>query len=339
MTSADRAANDLLAAVRHGASTGDLAEAVSRALAPVVPHDAVYLVGTCPTAGFGPESFSFWHGAEVTFGHDLLHDYNSGVHPLQPEELLRRVLPAGVTTAEGAARDLFRTHGVGCEMRLLLRDARGVWGTLGLLRAQDGKAFDDADVEHAHRLTPTLIRFLHDYVVRGPLVPTQPAPPPGVVILGPDHAIRSASPQARGMLDWLRGGHSSPEWVFLAFLSGLSMRLRRQPPGTSLTMLGPAANFGRWMMCQAQFLDGSAGEVAAIIQPASAPQLLPQFGDWYGLTARERQIAAALCGGGTLKQLARRLDLSVHTVNDHLKSVYRKTGVTGRDELAAALIT
>ncbi|MFE6838573.1 LuxR C-terminal-related transcriptional regulator [Streptomyces sp. NPDC057705] len=41
--------------------------------------------------------------------------------------------------------------------------------------------------------------------------------------------------------------------------------------------------------------------------------------------------------GASVKQIARRLDLSAYTVNDHLKAVFRRTGADGRDELGAAL--
>jgi DNA-binding CsgD family transcriptional regulator len=38
------------------------------------------------------------------------------------------------------------------------------------------------------------------------------------------------------------------------------------------------------------------------------------------------------------KQIAHRLEISVWTVSEHLSSVYRKFGVTGREELVGALI-
>ncbi|MFF3583201.1 LuxR C-terminal-related transcriptional regulator [Streptomyces mirabilis] len=37
------------------------------------------------------------------------------------------------------------------------------------------------------------------------------------------------------------------------------------------------------------------------------------------------------------KSIARRLELSQHTVNDHLGAVYRMLGVSGREELFACL--
>ncbi|MFF4726222.1 LuxR C-terminal-related transcriptional regulator [Streptomyces mirabilis] len=41
--------------------------------------------------------------------------------------------------------------------------------------------------------------------------------------------------------------------------------------------------------------------------------------------------------GLAAKNIARRLELSQHTVNDHSRAVYRKLGVSGREELFACL--
>ncbi|HET6988703.1 MAG TPA: helix-turn-helix transcriptional regulator, partial [Kribbella sp.] len=64
-------------------------------------------------------------------------------------------------------------------------------------------------------------------------------------------------------------------------------------------------------------------------------QVLPAFSTWCGLSRRETEVLALVGAGLAAKQIARRLGLSVLTVNDHLRSTYRKTGVTGRDELLA----
>ena len=71
------------------------------------------------------------------------------------------------------------------------------------------------------------------------------------------------------------------------------------------------------------------------IQAAAGRLLLPALSHWYGLTARERQILHHLSTGEAPKHTARLLDLSTHTVNDHLQAIYRKTGAAGRDELTA----
>lgn len=55
------------------------------------------------------------------------------------------------------------------------------------------------------------------------------------------------------------------------------------------------------------------------------------------LTGREYEIAVRAAGRQRSREIARALDLSVRTVDNHLARAYRKLGITGRDELREAL--
>ena len=55
------------------------------------------------------------------------------------------------------------------------------------------------------------------------------------------------------------------------------------------------------------------------------------------LTRRQREIAERVVAGGTSREVATELVVSIRTVENHLAAIYRKLGVSGRDELAAAL--
>ena len=57
------------------------------------------------------------------------------------------------------------------------------------------------------------------------------------------------------------------------------------------------------------------------------------------LSQRERQVLIFLMGGDSLKQVAKRLQLSHHTVGDYVKSIYRQLGVNSRAELLSHFIT
>ena len=54
-----------------------------------------------------------------------------------------------------------------------------------------------------------------------------------------------------------------------------------------------------------------------------------------GLTQRETELLRHQATGTDTRGLARRMSLSEHTVQDHLKSVFAKTGVRSRRELLA----
>ncbi|WP_433260535.1 helix-turn-helix transcriptional regulator [Actinosynnema sp. CS-041913] len=314
----NRLRHELSEASGRGISSEHLGAVVSREIASVVAHEALRLEGTNPTLGSGPGAFEFWHGYEA----DL-------------------VRAGGDHRSDQDTQRLFGDHGVGCELRLTLRDGRGVWGTLRLLRARGVKPFEADDARRIADLGPSLIAALRGYVTAGPLAPTVPLLPPGVMIVGPDHKVRSVTPQARSWHRLLAQGHNLPDWASAAFVAELSVVTRahaRDPRARPPVVYGPAASYGRWVAMHGQPLDSSAtGDVAVLVQAATGALLLPAFCDWYGITTRERQVVAELYDGAAPKQIARRLDLSVHTVNDHLKAVFHRTGAGGRDELVAAL--
>jgi len=62
--------------------------------------------------------------------------------------------------------------------------------------------------------------------------------------------------------------------------------------------------------------------------PPTAP---PATGD-VKLTARELAVLEALGAGWSFKETAQRHGVSVHTVGDHVKAIYRKLAVNSRSE-------
>jgi DNA-binding CsgD family transcriptional regulator len=57
----------------------------------------------------------------------------------------------------------------------------------------------------------------------------------------------------------------------------------------------------------------------------------------WGLTRREREVAQLVIDGLSSEDIAAALFISVHTVRDHLKVIFAKTGVSRRQDLVAAL--
>lgn len=74
-----------------------------------------------------------------------------------------------------------------------------------------------------------------------------------------------------------------------------------------------------------EFQAGNSAEVAAA--PACAEML----------STRETEILELLSLGYRNKEIARRKDLSPHTVNSHVRNIYRKLSVNSRSELRAVL--
>ena len=68
-------------------------------------------------------------------------------------------------------------------------------------------------------------------------------------------------------------------------------------------------------------------------QPTQGQAMLGQTTQ--SLTAREEDVLALIGGGLMIKQVAAKLGISYHTVNDNIKAIYRKLGIHTRAQAAS----
>ena len=117
------------------------------------------------------------------------------------------------------------------------------------------------------------------------------------------------------------------------------------PPGESrpVVTLGGAGRDLPGMLSR----DADASQIDAAIRAVAAGLIVRWPGAETGfgamretdahalLTPRELEVLAALAEGITNKAIARRLDISLHTVKFHVESVFRKLGARTRTEAVA----
>ena len=77
--------------------------------------------------------------------------------------------------------------------------------------------------------------------------------------------------------------------------------------------------------------------VAILIEAARPAELASAIADLHGFTDRERMITERVARGLPTKEISNELHLSAYTVQDHLKSIFDKTGSSSRGELVARL--
>ena len=95
---------------------------------------------------------------------------------------------------------------------------------------------------------------------------------------------------------------------------------------------------GNWLTVRASVLgDGPDSSVAVLMEEARPHELAPLIADAYGLTDRERRVTELVAQGLPTTDIGQRLHLSAYTVQDHLKSIFDKTGAGSRGELVARL--
>jgi DNA-binding NarL/FixJ family response regulator len=175
------------------------------------------------------------------------------------------------------------------------------------------------------------------YPVR-PLARHGTMPGAGVVALTPDNRLVAASAEAQAWLDDLVPGGDDQTYPsdVTRVLFDAAHALRRGDLSRASTCLRTVS--GHWLRVEATALAVDEADVAVVLQPATVQQLLRTLAACNKLTARESEVLGLLAHGLAGKQIARQLAISPLTVNEHLRSLYRKCGVTGREELFGRLI-
>jgi two-component system nitrate/nitrite response regulator NarL len=105
---------------------------------------------------------------------------------------------------------------------------------------------------------------------------------------------------------------------------------------------GPEADQAGWLPrdCAANQIDAALAAVAAgltvrIAETQAGFAAMEEHAPDVLLTPREMEVLTAIADGLTNKMIARRLEISLHTVKFHVESVFRKLGVRTRTEAVA----
>ncbi len=81
-------------------------------------------------------------------------------------------------------------------------------------------------------------------------------------------------------------------------------------------------------------LNSGFGTLTANATPASRGVTLEPLPEWERLTPRENEVLTYLSKGFTIKEIANLMGIKWFTVNDHIKSIYKKLNVSSRAEAA-----
>jgi DNA-binding CsgD family transcriptional regulator len=95
---------------------------------------------------------------------------------------------------------------------------------------------------------------------------------------------------------------------------------------------------GTWVVLHGACLTSTgAPRIAVIIEPAHPSRIYPLLMSAYGLTEREKDVTRLVLQGASTTQIAAELTVSAHTVQQHLKSIFDKTGVRSRRDLVGKI--
>ena len=230
------------------------------------------------------------------------------------------------------------TMGGDQELILGLRTKSGeVWGALGLYREPERPLFDSAEKQFLQAAAPYLAEGARRALLVGESRDPEGPDAPCLLILNERWQVDSITPGAERWLSELPDGDWAAGRLPSAVVAVAARALRSAAkPGdpTGVAVSRVLSRAGTWLVLHGACLGaGRAPRVAVIVEPAHPARIYPLLMSAYGLTERERDVTRLVLQGNSTVEIAESLVVSVHTVQQHLKSIFDKTGVRSRRDL------
>ena len=228
-------------------------------------------------------------------------------------------------------QEVQRRYGVVDVASVVLRDRFGCWGFLDLWSR---RAYGADDVELLRHLAPGLTAALRVRQSRTfGVVPARTGrslPGPAVLLMRDDLSILGQTDAAQ---EWLRMMLPQPDGVRPIPAGAYNVAAQLLAGENGVDDHEPMARIhltdGLWVTLRASRVDPS-DLIAVAIESTAPGDRLDVFARANGLSDRERELVQLLAQGADTAEAASRMSVSPHTVQDHLKAVFTKTGTRNR---------
>jgi DNA-binding CsgD family transcriptional regulator len=348
-----RAARRIDALAAERLPTQLLVERVAEALRAAMPVDALVLAATDPDTLLALGA-GVVHGMPATVCHPFweyefeVPDFNKfddlARGPRQVADL--HAATGGRPERSARWRELRTLMDSDAELRATFNAGGHSWGLLQLNRAGTAHGFSAEEVAFVEAVAPAVGRALRLSLISEPA--RRPAGRgPGMVIVDAANRLVSVTPEALAWFDELESVRRLPDPALgvdvpsEVWVAAQEARARAAAGvAAAATRTRARTRSGVWLLIHASCLQGAEGmaaDAAVVIEPAKASEVAPLIVEAYELTPREVDVTRALARGLTTNEIARELHLSRYTVQDYLKSVYEKAGVSSRGELVAKM--
>ncbi|MBW3591921.1 MAG: LuxR C-terminal-related transcriptional regulator, partial [Actinobacteria bacterium] len=238
-----------------------------------------------------------------------------------------------------AWREVIRPMGGDQELLVALRDrSNAAWGILGLYREPDRPPFSPEEIRFLRKVAPHLGAGAQRALLIGEAADPEGPEAPGLVILDGDWGIESLTPGTQRWLDELPDGDrwtKNPLPPAVLAVAGRALgSSTNDGAAAEMAFSRVLSNSGRWLVLHGAAMVGSGTKrVAVIIEPAHPAKIYPLLMAAYQLTEREQEVTRLVLHGNSTAQIAEALTVSPHTVQQHLKTIFDKTGVRSRRDL------
>jgi len=228
------------------------------------------------------------------------------------------------------------------ELLIRLRSKSGpVWGILGLYREPDRPLFSESEKSFLRAAAPHLADGARQALLIGEATDPEDLDAPGLLIITERWEVDSATPGVSRWMSELPDGDWNAGQIASAVLAVAAQAMRSADERNRSGEVAASrvhSRSGVWIVLHgAALTSGASRRVAVIIEPAHPARIYPLLMSVYGLTAREQDVTRFILQGRSTIDIALDLSMSVHTVQEHLKNVFDKTGVRSRRDLVAKI--
>jgi len=229
-------------------------------------------------------------------------------------------------------REYLRPRGIDQEAAVALRDSTGqTWGTLRLNRTPDQPQFDADERAFLRCIAPHLAGGVRRGLLLGEAIEPDWPDGPGLVVVGDGLELESVSANAIRWLEEMTGRDGGESAAVLS----VAARARTDEQRAVARVHGDS---GRWFLLHGtRIVEPEGTRAAVIIEPVARARIATVLMAAYGLTSREREITRLVLQGQATARIAEALVISPVTVQQHLKSIFAKTGVHSRRDLVCTV--
>lgn len=237
-------------------------------------------------------------------------------------------------------RDFVQPYGGDQQLMVALRSKQAEpWGLLALYRETGQREFDKGEISFLAAVAAALAEGARRGLLLGEATDPDGPHAPSLIVLDEDWQVHSMTPGAQELLAELPGGEVSAARGALpaCVLSVAGRALRSLETAETTGQVAVArvrSDSGHWMILHgAPLLRDGNRRVAVIVERGDPDRLAPLLMAAYELTSREKDVTRLALRGETTSSIAASLFVSPHTVQQHLKNIFDKTGVRSRREL------
>ena len=240
-------------------------------------------------------------------------------------------------------RQFVQPYGGDQEVLVAMRTRRGEpWGVVGLYRAPGQPEFSPDELAFLSDVSPHLAEGARRGLLFGEAADPELPESPGIVVLREDWSIESLTPGVERWLcdlpdsTWERHGALPPAVIAVA---SRALRTAQGPDAPGEVALSRVlARCGQWVVLHgATLVTSQERRVAIIVEPAHPVRIASLLMAAYGLTEREQDVTRLVLQGLSTNDIARRIEVQPQTIQQHLKSVFDKTGLHSRRELVSRI--